>query len=258
VREVKIQDILDLIERVAPAANADEWDNVGLMCGRRNAKVTKVLLCVDVTTDVIAEAIDTGCDLIVAHHPFLFEKINLIDDRNAKGRQILTLAEHKIAVISAHTNADSATGGMNDYLAGLLSLQDINTTEFSRYLRVGTLATPLSVAELAQTVKTKLSLKNTFVLGNLTDLVARVGVYTGGASVDELIAAKSVFDVVVTGEFGYHKAIDLKEEGVRAILCGHFGSELLFCWWLKDILARALPTLDVSVAERQGEPLTVV
>jgi len=255
---MKIQDILDLIEKVAPAANADEWDNVGLMCGRRNAKVTRALLCVDVTTDVIQEAVDKGCQVIVAHHPFLMEKFNLIDDLNVKGRQILTLTEHKIAVISAHTNADSSDSGMNDYLAKLLELDLPATSEHSRYLRIGTLATPTSVSELAQTIKAKLSLKNTFVLGNLTDVVARVGVYTGGVSVAELIAAKELFDIVVTGEFGYHKAIDLKEEGVRAILCGHYGSELLFTWWLREILEREMPELEVLIAERQGEPLTVV
>jgi len=263
VKQLQVQDLCDLLEKVAPLSKADEWDNVGLLCGRRNASVSKILLCVDVTTEVIEEAIQLGCQLIVAHHPFLMYKTNRIDAQDFKSDQILTLAEHKIAVISAHTNADSVEGGMNDYLAKLLGLTDVVVTDHSRYLRVGSLPTYLRVGSLptqtvvgsfANIVKQKLVLKTAIVCGDLEKRVKRVGVYTGGVSVPELIKAKELFDVVVTGEFNYHKALDLKEEGVTAILCGHFSSELLFTWWFKEILEREMPGLEVCISERQKEP----
>jgi len=254
---MKIQDILNLLEKVAPSACAEDWDNVGLLCGRRNAAVNRVLLCVDVTTDVINEAIEEECQAIIAHHPFLFDKISLIDDSDVKGRHILTLAEHKIAVIAAHTNADSVAGGMNDYLASLLGLKDVTTSEGSKYLRVGILPNSLNMSSLSKYVKEILSLKNAFMLGEPSATVSRVGVYTGASFVKELIDLKDLYDVVVTGEVKYHNALELKDEGIKAILCGHFGSELLFTWWFSDIIKSELPEIEVLIAKNQGEPLQV-
>lgn len=255
---IKVQNVCELLEKTAPASRADDWDNVGLLCGRRNAIVKKVLLCVDVTTDVINEAIETSCDMIVSHHPFIMEKINRIDDKDVKSNQILSLAENKISVIAAHTNADSVEGGMNDYLANMLGLKDTTATEHSIYLRVGMLTHKMDVKSLVSIVKEKLMLKTAIVCGDLEKVVTRVGIYTGGAFVQELVAAKDIFDVVITGEFNYHKALDLKEEGVSAILCGHFGSELLFTWWFKEILNRELPELEVCISKTQKEPFIYV
>ena len=267
---LKVENVCCLIERIAPAKFAAEWDNVGLLCGRRNANVSKVLLCVDVTTEVIDEAINNGCELIVSHHPFLMTKINSIEDSDFKSRQILTLAENKIAVIAAHTNADAVDGGMNDYLAKLLGVVDVKTTDFSIYLRVGKLGESnhsagtqanrgaISVKSLVELVKKRLSLETAIVCGDLNKMVSRIGFYTGGVDAKELIAAKELFDVVITGEFSYHKALDLKEEGITAVLCGHFGSELLFTWWFKEILNRENPNLKVFISETQKEPFIFI
>jgi len=255
---MNVQDVLDLIEKVAPSALADEWDNVGLMCGKRKSKVTKVLLAVDITTDVLNEAISLGCDLILAHHPFLFSKLSVIDDKDVKSRQIIELLENKISVISAHTNADSADGGMNDYLANLLGLKDVKTTAFSKYMRVGKLAQDSTVEKFTTVVKEKLKLPFVLVVGDKNAPVKRVAVSTGGADVDEMIAAKKKYDVIVTGEFNYHKALDISEEGVNAIVCQHYSSELLFTWWMEEILLKNMPELDVLISNSQKEPFQLL
>ena len=120
-----VQQVITLMEQLAPRSYAESWDNVGLMVGDRNAIVTGVLTTLDVTAEAISYAIEHDCNLIVSHHPLIFKGLKQLSCDTAQGRVINQLIQHNIAVYSAHTNLDIAPGGLNDMLAERLGLIDI-------------------------------------------------------------------------------------------------------------------------------------
>ena len=120
-----VQQVVNLIEELAPRSYAESWDNVGLMIGNRNAIVTGVLTTLDVTEETIAYAIEHDCSLIISHHPLIFKGLKQLSCDTAQGRMINNLIQHNIAVYSAHTNLDIAPGGLNDMLANQLGLIDV-------------------------------------------------------------------------------------------------------------------------------------
>lgn len=120
-----LKDVIGQLEVLAPRSLAEKWDHVGLMVGSKNSKVEKILCALDLTDTVLHEAINEGIDCIVTHHPFLFKPLANIDLESEKGRMIAKLIKYNIAVYSMHTNYDIAEGGLNDYLAQLIGLQDV-------------------------------------------------------------------------------------------------------------------------------------
>ena len=121
-----VADILQYIESIAPPYMAEDWDNVGLLCGRKDREVARILVALDPFRNVIDEAIDWKADLIVTHHPIIFmDQIKALNEVTETTRNLLTLVEHRIAAINAHTNLDLALGGINDVLAATLGLENI-------------------------------------------------------------------------------------------------------------------------------------
>ena len=112
-----VSDLCSAMESLAPTRLAGDWDNVGLLLGRRDAPIERVLLCIDLTQAVADEAVNCGAQAIVAYHPILFEPTKRVSADDASGRALLTLLESKIAVYSPHTALDAAVGGMADWLA---------------------------------------------------------------------------------------------------------------------------------------------
>lgn len=122
-----IADIADYLNQFAPTSRAAEWDNVGLILGERSTTVQRILTCLTVAPDVVDEAVQTGANLIVTHHPMLFRAVQKITDDTVEGRMLLTLLKSGIAVYSPHTAFDNCTGGINDMLARKLGLIEIRS-----------------------------------------------------------------------------------------------------------------------------------
>src|SRR5688572_4826876 len=121
-----VADIARFLESFAPTRLAAEWDNVGLLLGDSKTPVSKLLTCLTVTPQVVAEAVAAGVGLIVSHHPILFRGVKKLSDQSSEGRLLLPLLTAGIAVYSPHTAFDNTTGGINDSLALRLGLQDIS------------------------------------------------------------------------------------------------------------------------------------
>ena len=122
-----VADILQYVESLAPRSMKMDWDNVGLLCGRKEKEVKKILVALDPFRNVIGEAIEIGADCIVTHHPLIFRNpLMAVNEDSEAGRCVLTLIEHGIAAINAHTNYDLAPGGINDVLARTLQLQNVS------------------------------------------------------------------------------------------------------------------------------------
>ncbi|MBC3798170.1 Nif3-like dinuclear metal center hexameric protein [Acetobacterium tundrae] len=126
---VKLSDVIRSIETVAPKNLAEDWDNVGLQVGASKQVIERILITLDVTVDVVAEAVDKKADLIIAHHPFIFNGLKTLSADYQKGQIITQLIKNDIALYVAHTNLDKAENGLNDYLAHLLGLKSIQTLD---------------------------------------------------------------------------------------------------------------------------------
>ncbi|MDZ4831098.1 MAG: Nif3-like dinuclear metal center hexameric protein [Phycisphaerae bacterium] len=126
---VFIRDVVGAIDAIAPFSLAEPWDNVGLLIGRPDAPATKALLTIDLSLDVVDEAIALGCDVVIAYHPPLFRPIKRIVASSPGERAILTLIERGIAVISPHTALDAAPGGLNDWIAAGIGAGDVRALQ---------------------------------------------------------------------------------------------------------------------------------
>lgn len=120
-----VADVTGFLERVAPLQLAAEWDNVGLLIGERSAEVRRVLTCLTVTPESAAEAVETGAQLVVSHHPVLFKAVRRLSDATPEGRMLLRLARGGVAVYSPHTAFDNCRDGINEALARRVGLTDI-------------------------------------------------------------------------------------------------------------------------------------
>ncbi|MBC7087171.1 MAG: Nif3-like dinuclear metal center hexameric protein [Tissierellales bacterium] len=119
-----VRDVIEVVEKFAPLFLAEEWDNSGLQIGNLDTKVKKILLSLDLTEEVVNKAIEDGYELIITHHPFLFNPIKLLELNTSKGRLIEKIIKNDLNIYSAHTNLDLAKGGVNDALATLLELKE--------------------------------------------------------------------------------------------------------------------------------------
>ena len=119
---ITVKDILNYVQTIAPTYMKESWDKVGLNCGRLNAPVTTVLVALDPFEHVCKEAADWGAELIVTHHPIIFQAMKAVTDDTSIGRSILQLCRYGIAAINAHTNLDCAPGGVNDVLKKAIAI----------------------------------------------------------------------------------------------------------------------------------------
>ena len=168
-----VKDIEQMMDERAPFRYQMGFDNAGFLVGRRERQVRRVLVCLDITPETIQEAIEKECQLMVAHHPVIWGTIGRVTDETTTGRNLLTLIEHGIAAIWAHTNLDAVEGGVNTELARRIGLKDTILLEQDGEEngqpygvgRVGDLpGGPMALTDFAHKVKTDLDLEGIRVL----------------------------------------------------------------------------------------------
>ena len=256
-----VADILKYIESIAPPYMAESWDNVGLLCGRKEKPVKKILVALDPFASVIEEAIREGADLIVTHHPLIFrDNLMAVNEDTQTGRNLLTLMEHGIAAINAHTNLDLAPGGVNDVLAAALGLQDVQIirpegtdAEGRPYglLRRGSVEPQALGVFLAQ-VKDTLGCEGLRYV-NCGKPVHQVAVGGGSCAdgMEEALAAGC--DTFVTADIKYNQFRTAFELGINLIDAGHFHTENPTMSVLARKLREAFPHVDVKFCENHAD-----
>lgn len=138
---VKAAEVLQLMGQIAPSALAEDWDNVGLQVGDPSQDVKNILIALDFNQEVLKEAVEKECDLIITHHPFIFKGIKSVNTQNQSGKLIFELIKKNISLFSAHTNLDIAEDGLNDYLIRKLDVENIKilkTTSSQNYHKLVT------------------------------------------------------------------------------------------------------------------------
>ena len=250
-----VADILNFVEGIAPPYMKMDWDNCGLLCGRKEKEVRKILVALDPFRNVIEEAIGLGADLIVTHHPLIFRNpLMAVNEDSETGRCVLDLIEHGIAAINAHTNLDLAPGGVNDVLAQTLGLQDIeiiNPIENYGLLRRGTVAEqPLS--DFLGTVKERLHCDGLrYVSSGKPVRKVAVG---GGSCADEMEEALAAgCDTFVTADVKYNQFRTAFELGLNLIDAGHFHTENPVMPILAEKLAARFPEVEVVFSKNHTD-----
>lgn len=248
MQQVTVRQVLQFLEQLAPPALAESWDNVGLLL-ESEGPVSGVLTALDITDAVVEEAVEKGCSLIVAHHPVIFRPLKTLDYNNV----IYKMVRAGISAICMHTNLDCAAGGTGDTLAELLGLQEVQnySVDGDEHLgRIGRLPQPLTMPQLAALCRDVLHTPVRFVENERT--VRQVAVVTGsGDYVADAVAAGA--DALVTGEVGYHKAMDALAVGLGVVEAGHFGTEVPIAAVLQKKIAAAFPELPVQVSTRMKD-----
>ncbi|MDR2184013.1 MAG: Nif3-like dinuclear metal center hexameric protein [Clostridiales bacterium] len=261
---VKMSQIMEAIERLAPLDIAEDWDNVGLLVGRRDAHVSKALIALDALDAVIDEAAAMGAQAIITHHPAIFKPIDRITDETPAGRRLLRLAEGGICLYAAHTNLDAADGGINDMLFdifGLLNREFICEGRPGIFAgRAGILPVPRTLAGFAATVKDTLCLDAASYCGNGNDTVRKVGII-GGASANPAFFAGVLAagcDTFITSDIKLSAAQAALDMGLSLVDATHYGSEAVFAQKLADYLRQNISGAEFVVSTVDGQPFKTV
>lgn len=223
-------DIIAHIEKLWPTEYAESWDSNGLATGDLNARVSTILMALDPMDAVIDEAVSLKADLLFTHHPLLLRGVTSVAAHTLKGGALTRLISHGIAQYNAHTNADSAQGGVSDVLADMLELTDRqpitsgpNHPEGVGLGRVGTLPKPRTVSELAHTLarSTPATKTGIRVAGDPNATVSRVAVLAGsGDSLFNEVRAHGA-DVYVTSDLRHHPATEVRDTSHRTTNTPH-------------------------------------
>jgi dinuclear metal center YbgI/SA1388 family protein len=262
-----VSDLVKIMKRLAPLERAAEWDNVGLLLGDHQSEVKRVMTCLTLTPDVAKEAISGRVDMIVTHHPLFFRPVKAITTATADGRLVWDLVRAGVAVYSAHTAYDNASGGLNDHLAALLGLSDVEPLRRPQpdavwgEGRLGTLSEKLPLKALAARVQATFKVKAVDCVGDASRRVGRIALACGAGG--ELLkdALRQRAEVFITGEMRFHDCLTARTAGLSLCLPGHYGSERVGMEWLATQLKSELAAesgLEVWSSHSESDPLSPV
>lgn len=263
---IDYESFIEWIERIAPPKLAEEWDHSGIQIHSGVDSIKRVLVCLDVTDAVISEAKELQADMVISHHPFIFDGIYSLDVQDPKGKKIQELIKSNISLYSAHTTYDKSNTGNTVQMAKRLGLTGFPLSgkasgedeDFS--VLVATMKEPMNLDRLIETVREGLNLKdNEIHLVSSNKLpINKIGVCagSGGDYLKQMI--EEGCQVFITGDVRYHMAMEAMEAGITLIDPGHFGTEKFFASDLaKQLSAISGSEVEIFVSKFDRNPFTV-
>ena len=270
-KSVKIYQVVDALEHYAPLPLQEGYDNAGLQVGLTEAvEVSGALLCLDVTEDVVDEAIRKGCNLIVSHHPLIFCKLARISDENYVQRTVRKAIKNDIAIVSMHTNMDAAKGGVNFKIAEKLGLRNLRffggekeidgvkggegvigeITDETDALHADGIAADDLVLMLRERFQAECVQCNQL----LRRPIRKVALCGGAGSflLDAAIAAGA--DAFITGEMHYHEFFG-HEQKIQICVIGHYQSEQFTSEIFRSIITEKCPGVKCEISEINTNPI---
>lgn len=271
---ITVGEVVDRLDAAYPPGFAESWDAVGLVCGDRTEPVRRVLCCVDPVAATVDEAIDSGAQLIVAHHPLLLRGVHGVPADEPKGRLVHRLVRAGVALYCAHTNADIANPGVSDALATAIGLAidgplDPHPTAGpgAGSGRIGRLPAPESLTDFVQRVADALPATAWGVrgAGDPNRLISSVAVCGGAGDSHLTHAVQAGVDAFVTADLRHHPAAehllrgDVPGGAVPALVdVAHWASEWPWCEQAATVVRTAFGgTVDTLVSNRRTDPWTV-
>lgn len=237
--------IMEYIDEIAPFETAMSFDNSGLLIGSDKQSSEIVLLALDVTSDVIKEAVTVGAKIIVSHHPVIFNPLKYIE----KGSVPYLAVKNDITVISAHTNLDIAKTGVNNTLAESIGVKSENKTD-SECLFIGELENEIDPEKLAHKIKLDLKCRG-LRYSKRNGTIKKVGISCGAGGSNIFHAYESGAEAFITGEIKHHEILFANEKNIAVYDIGHFRSEDIIIPKLALILEKKFP--DVFFKQAQAD-----
>lgn len=246
---MNIRELYAFLNDKIPASLSCEWDNDGLMCcPDPERKVTRVLLALDVTAEVVRRAVDGGYDAVVSHHPMIFHPLPSIEPSNPVAKKAIDLIGARVSVMSFHTRLDAVTGGVNDCLAEAIGLHGAEPFGVNGETigRVGVLDAETTLSEFCARVKAALG-ADAVVAADAKRPVHCVAVLGGSGSDDVLAARAAGADTYLSGELKHNWLMDAPELGINLIAAGHFHTENVVLPALRRWILETDPTVEVDL-----------
>ena len=253
---VQVKEILAALEAFALPCLKMDFDNVGLLVGYPGNTVNRIIIALDITDEVIAEAIREKAQLIVSHHP-LFFSLTTVTDADMTGRKIAALLKNGMSAICMHTNLDAATGGVNDALAEAAGLQGtglLNEEVFDAdgaphsYGRVGTLQAPMALGDYLEFLKGRLKTGG-LRYHDAGRPVFKVATEGGSGGSDLKHAIRHGCDTYLTADVKYDVFLEAKAAGINLIDGDHFCTENVVTPVLEKKLTALFPEVRSTVSE---------
>lgn len=239
------------LESKAPLHLQESYDNAGLIVGNPDAPVTKILLCLDSTEDVIAEAIEKKCDIVIAHHPIVFRGLKKLNGANYVERTVIKAIKNDMPIYAIHTNLDNIRAGVNAKIMAKLNvthstqiLAPKSSDIFTGAGMIGYMAEPMDEIKFLEMLKSTMNvgcIKHTNLIGKPIQTVAVCG---GAGSFLLPNAIKQGADIFITSDFTYHQFFDAEDKILIADI-GHYESEQFTHEILNVMLAGQFPDIEV-------------
>lgn len=259
---VKLNKIQDFLNTYAPSVYAEDYDNVGLLVESKNKDIKKVLITLDIDEAVARDAVEKGCDLIISHHPLIFNPIKRLTQNDSISRTIISLVKNDISLISIHTNFDSVKSGLCD-----LFLDKIADTKERIALtgdkengcgRFAHLSNEKTLSDILDRVKNEFNLNTVKYIGDTSQKILKIAVCNGSGA-DFIYDAKELgADVFVSGDIKYHHARFAYENNISLIEVPHYNAEIIFSDFVKDLLKKEFKNdLDIYVTDKNIDVFNV-
>ena len=254
------QQVIELIEKVAPLSWQESWDNSGLQIGQRNQEVTSALLCTDVTEAVVAEAVEKHCEMIISHHPLLFHGLRRIDGTTAQQRCVVEAIRHNLVIYSSHTAMDSYLHGVSGYMAQKLGITGYRLLTADSNGEhglgvIGRLPAPVSTDAFLHLLADTFAVEAIrYVPKNDPQQPLQTRALCGGAGGEFLKQAiEQGADAFVSADFKYHE-LQQAESAIAVFDIGHFESEHFTKEIFREILSGYIRCI---LAESDINPIKV-
>ena len=257
----KVIDISNKIEKMAPVSLKEDYDNVGIMVGDPNQSIKKVLFALDCTNEVIEEAVQNKCDMIIAHHPLFFRKTKSIVKGELLGDKVFKLIKEDITLYACHTNLDSAQNGINETIVKMLGFNsgeiiephDRNENKDCGIGRIIRLNDSISLDEVIKRIKNNLKIDNLRVAKG-REKINTIAVINGSGQDFFNVAERLGADCIITGDTTYHFVSDYKELGVNIIDAGHFGTEFVVFLKTLEFLKEEFKDIEFIDSKKSKDP----
>lgn len=268
---LKIKDVINFMESIAPLNLKESYDNVGLMVGDREQELRGILLALDCTLEVIEEAKSKEVNMIITHHPLLFRKPSSVTMDTLQGRKLINLIKNDINLYSSHTNLDSAKDGMNDTIVKLLGFNSdkVRIIESSQSGILGTgigrmvdMEESIDGNHICDIIKKRLNIPFMRYVGDLNKSIKSIAIINGSGQDYFEAARKMGADCIITGDTTYHYVSDYAEMGMLIFDINHFSSEwplfIDIAKSIRDYVKAKDENIALYISENSKEPYNYI
>ncbi len=259
---MRLNEVCQFLNELAPVELAEEWDNVGLLVGDPDSTIERIMTCLTITPESAAEAIESQANLIVTHHPLPFRPLKKITTQRTATKLLWHLIQNGIAIYSPHTSFDSAENGINQSVCQMLGVPETQpliphaTKNGSMGAgRFGTLDPPEDIQTFLSKIKSNYQLKHLRYVGRADAKVQNIASACGSGASFLAAASRVGCDTLITGEADFHTCLEASAQNVSLILLGHYASERFAVELLAERLDEAYEELQIWASKKESDPI---